>query len=266
MNSVTSLPRPAPPFCSQAESDFVAKLLSYCTNLGSVTAPEAVLDGLHEVTDQALGLKVLCAGRFPQNMADWGALRLGKTVFLHESAPKGWWEEWLQRAPDYNPVSYFMARISIAPYTLTEMSRMLEPVGADRWGLELALKYGIRDGFICPVGGRWLVAFWSPQVLTRTLTEPRRIILFAAASFAAVRLDQLLKVSPESEEAYTRLTARELAAIRLLSWGKDLREIAEALGLGEETIRTHFKKAKTKLGAKTQPHMVATAMRQRQIL
>jgi hypothetical protein len=43
---------------------------------------------------------------------------------------------------------------------------MFEPVGIDRWAYELALKYGMRDGFICPVGGRWAVAFWSRKVLS----------------------------------------------------------------------------------------------------
>ena len=42
---------------------------------------------------------------------------------------------------------------------------MLEPVGIDRWPFELAMKYGMRDGYMCPVGGRWVVAFWSPGVL-----------------------------------------------------------------------------------------------------
>jgi hypothetical protein len=29
------------------------------------------------------------------------------------------------------------ARVYLAPFTLTELSRMLDPVGIDRWGWEL---------------------------------------------------------------------------------------------------------------------------------
>ena len=46
---------------------------------------------------------------------------------------------------------------------------MLEPLGIDRWPYELALKYGMRDGLMCPVGGRWVVGYWSRSVLSKTL-------------------------------------------------------------------------------------------------
>ena len=247
-------------------SDLSAKLLCYAAGIGSFRTPEAVLSGLHSVTNPALRLNVFCAGRFLPSVSDWEAIRPGKNVFLHQSIPSGFWEEWLRRAPSHNPVVYFLARMSLAPYTLSEMLRMLAPIGADRWGIELAMKYGMRDGLACPIGGRWLVGFWSPRVLTKIITQPRRIMIFAAASFAAMRLDQLVGPDPGTEGACARLTPRELAVLRLLAWGKSHRETAEALGLGEETVRTHLKKAKAKLGARSQSHVVAAAMRQRLIL
>ena len=68
---------------------------------------------------------------------------------------------------------------------------MLEPIGIDRWADELALKYGMRDSFTCPVGGRWLIAFWSKRDLSNVLTPASRILLQAASSFAAERLEHL---------------------------------------------------------------------------
>ena len=82
-------------------------------------------------------------------------------------------------------------------FTWTESMHMLDPIGIDRWPYELALKYGIRDAFICSVGRRWMVCYWSPQVLCNVLTQPLRIILFAAASFAALRLQQLTARTPD---------------------------------------------------------------------
>ena len=41
-----------------------------------------------------------------------------------------------------------------------------------------------------------------------------------------------------------------------------LREVAEELGLGEETIRSHLKKAQTKLGVRNRVQAVAEALRQ----
>jgi DNA-binding CsgD family transcriptional regulator len=60
----------------------------------------------------------------------------------------------------------------------------------------------------------------------------------------------------------TRLTPRELAVLRLVSTGTPHREIAKALEIGEETVRTHLKKAQIKLGVRSRSHAVAEALRQ----
>jgi DNA-binding CsgD family transcriptional regulator len=266
MGEVTFLTKAIKPESSEAALKLGAQLLSFSTNLESIEAPDAVLNGLHAITSPALKLNALCAVRFPVNVSDWAAIRPGRNAFLHKNAPKDWWEEWLQRAPNRNPIGYHMARISLAPHTWSEMMRVIAPIGGDRWGIELAMKYGMRDGFMCPIGGRWLVAFWSPRVLTEILTEPLRIMIFSAASFAAMRLEQLVEADPETADAYTRLTPRELAVVRLLSLGNSPREIGETLSLGEETVRTHRKNLKAKLGARSLAHAVAEAMRQRLII
>ena len=45
------------------------------------------------------------------------------------------------------------ARLALAPFTLSELMKSLEPIGVDRWAIELNLKHGIRDLFGCPMGG-----------------------------------------------------------------------------------------------------------------
>ena len=142
---------------------------------------------------------------------------------------------------------------------------MFQPVGTERWSHELALKHGMRDGFTCPVGGRWVVAFWSRKELSNLLTRPIRIIVHAAASFAALRLDQLVELDPSMVGSRARLTPRELAVLRLLSTGTQFREVAQELGLGEETVRSHLKKAQCKLGVRNRTQAVAEALRQRLI-
>ena len=52
-----------------------------------------------------------------------------------------------------------------------------------------------------------------------------------------------------------------LAVLRLLASGKRLRDIASYLGLGEETVRSHLKKAQSKLGVSDRTHAVAQALR-----
>src|SRR5690606_7201950 len=112
----------------------------------------------------------------------------------------------------------------------------------------------------CPIGGRWIVAFWSRKELSNILTRPTRIMIGAASSFAALRLEQL--ASPNSIGPHVRLTPRELAVLRMISTGAQFREVAAELGLGEETVRSHLKKAQRRLGARSRTQAVAEALRQ----
>jgi DNA-binding CsgD family transcriptional regulator len=243
-------------------ADLQARLTDYASHVGELRTPSDVLDELHAVTTRSLPLSVLGAARFPLNSTDWSSIQLGKSVFLHKDVPEGWWEEHSALARGkFRPI-LFLARSSMASSTWTEVTRMLEPIGVDRWSTELAFKYGMRDGFTCPVGGRWVVAFWSRRNLSGILTQPIRITVFAAASFAALRLEQLAGPDAARIGSRARLTPRELSVLRLVSIGEQCHDMAQSLGLGEETIRSHLKKAQAKLGVRNRAHAVAEALRQ----
>ena len=57
------------------------------------------------------------------------------------------------------------------------------------------------------------------------------------------------------------LTGREREVLELLAQGRQLEEIALALGIGSETVRTHLRKASDRLGATNRTHAVAIAIR-----
>ena len=242
-------------------ADLQARLVDYASRIGELGTPNDVLDALHATTTKSLPLCVLGAARFPINDPDWNSLRLGKSVFLHKDVPAGWWEEYDGLARGKFRPALFLARSSLASYTWTEVRRKFEPIGVDRWSQELALKYGMRDGLTCPVGGRWVVAFWSRRTLCNVLMQPSRIMIFAAANFAALRLEQLAGPDPDRIGSCARLTCRELAVLRLLSTGAQTSDIAQALGLGEETIRSHLKKAQAKLGVRNRTQAACDAIR-----
>jgi len=61
------------------------------------------------------------------------------------------------------------------------------------------------------------------------------------------------------------VTPRELAVLRLVSIGRRTEEIAQVLGLGEETVRSHLKKVQGKLGVRNRAHAAAEAVRQQLI-
>jgi DNA-binding CsgD family transcriptional regulator len=106
------------------------------------------------------------------------------------------------------------------------------------------------------------VTYWSRKVLLDVLTPQVRALLFLGARFAAIRLQQLIgpQVGRIAESALS-LTPRELAVLRLFSIGKRVSEAAKHLELGEETIRSHLKKAEAKLGVHDRAHAVAQALR-----
>lgn len=241
------------------------EMLRFASRIEQLDTPDRVLDSLHDVTHSNCKLSVLVAAAFPIRWGDWNGIQKGKTLFLHASAPKGWYEEWLELSQSHPGPVATLARLSIAPFTRGELMQRLEPLGLEQWPLELALKYGMRDSFCCPVAGRWVVAFWSREVLAKYMCEEARTIMFMGATFAAIRLQRLAGPQVARIGKGAGLTPRELAVLRLLSLGHQIKSTAAHLQLGEETIRSHLKKAEAKLGVKTQAHAVAQAIRQQLI-
>jgi DNA-binding CsgD family transcriptional regulator len=243
-------------------ADLQTQLIEYADLVEELRSPEDVLNELHTITTRHLPLQVMGAARFPLKSGDWESVQLGKSAFLHSSVPDGWWEEYSALARGRFQPMLFLAATSMAIHTWTEVRRMFQPIGIDKWSYELALKHGMRDGLTCPVGGRWAVCFWSRKELANIVTHSMRVIICAAVSFAALRLDQLVGADPDIVGAHGRLTPRELAVLRLVSAGMQSREVARDLRLGEETIRSHLKKAQCKLGARNRTQAVVEALRQ----
>ena len=243
-------------------TELQARLFEYTGRVEELRSPDEVLNQLDAITKPELSLSVFFAMRFPMKSGDWEFVQLGKSAFLHKDVPEGMWEEYHTHAPGkFRPV-LFLAASSMASHTWTEVRRMLQPIGIDKWTFEFFLKHGMRDGLTCSICGRWVVGFWSHKELSNILTRPVRIMIYAAASFAALRLEQLVDLDPNMVGSHTLLTPRELAVLRLVSTGAPLREVAQALEIGEETVRSHMKKAQSKLGVRNRTQAVAEALRQ----
>ena len=240
-------------------------LNKFTSHVARAKTPSEILDGLDDFASKLLPVNVLGVGRMPQRTTDWRSIQLGRDVFLHSSAPVEWWNEYAAKAAHGYDPGIMMAKSSLVAYTWTETMQMLDPIGFERWPYELALKYGIRDALTCCVGQRWLVAYWSRQVLCNVLTHPLRMLLIAAAGFAALRLEQVIGEDPRRVGDAPPITARELAVLRLVSLGMASNEIAKELGIGEETVRSHLKKVQGKMGVRNRAHAAAEAVRQQLI-
>jgi len=236
-------------------------IIDYSMEVENLATPNEVLNRLHDIVSRNNLVRVHGANRFPTKVGDWRRVEIGKNAFIHHSVPQGWTEEWTAFVKSGHCLGLMTARMCLAPFSWKEMTRMLDPVGIDRWPVDLAHKHGMRDGYLCPVGGRWVVGFWSPKVLDDSFTQQARGLLYMAASAAAVRLEQLVGYEGRRIDSHAHLTPREQAVLRHASLGESLEETARALGLGEETVRSHFKKAQAKFGTRNRTHTVAEAMR-----
>jgi LuxR family quorum sensing-dependent transcriptional regulator len=237
-------------------------LVDFTAQVGQCNAPAVVLDALDDAIAKDSTLRVLGARRYGVGIPQRESLRLGENVFLHKSVPEGWWDDYYVLSQKASSPLVSMARHCLAPLTWTECLRIFEPIGIDRWSYELGLKYGMRDGLTCSVGGaRWVLLYWSRKVLSERLPPQLRALLFMAANFAAIRLEQIVGPDTQRIGKHAILTPRELSVLRLASNGHRTRKIAQLLELGEETVRSHMKKAQSKLGAKDRLHAVAEALR-----
>jgi LuxR family quorum sensing-dependent transcriptional regulator len=228
-------------------------MLRFAAQIHAYRSPDEVLDSLHKVTLAACNISVLVAGLLPLRWGDWSGFENGKTVFLHKSAPDGWWEEWLELSRMHSNPGLALARLSLAPFIRSEMMTMLQPLGIDRWAVDLELNTAFATAWCA----RWAGAGCSRTGRARFYlsASPTRLGLVFSwePTFAAIRLQQLAGPHVGRISQPASLTARELAVLRLLSDGRQIAEAACLLGIGEETVRTHLKKAQGKLGAKIAP-------------
>ena len=187
-------------------------LLEFAVAVDGMSTPSDIIEALDTITYAHCRIHVLGAGLLPPR---WGDSDASRTVYLSNSAPKGWWDEYMElRRKDYDP-HVAMARLGFAPYTWSEVLRMLDPIGVDRWPNELALRYGMRDGLTCPIGGKWVVVYWSPKDLSGSLSQQTRALLAMAASLVAIRLQKIIHPHPDRIGRGAALTQRELAVLRL---------------------------------------------------
>ena len=146
--------------------------------------------------------------------------------------------------------------------TLTETVRMLEPIGIDRWPIELSHKFVMRDALTCSVGRRWLVSYWSSKPLHNVLTQPGRILLFAAASFAALRLEQLIDHDPRWMGK--KIIASPLGSLRSCVWFRleAHRRDSPAPWLGRGDGSLPSQECTVKLGVRNSTQAACEAIRQ----
>ena len=214
--------------------------------------------------DVNMRLRAFSAGRFPEKVGDWEAVKEGETLFRHKSVPTEWQREYeMIRVNRYDPI-IMLARTGITPFAWSETADMLNLVGGERWVHESLQRYGIRDGITASIGARWMINVWSPEKIT--MTSKVRMMLASVAMHAALRLEELVRANLRDTARRPPLSPRELAVLRGASLGQRASDTAKVLGISVETVRTHMKRAQQRLSARNSAHAVAEAMRLRLIV
>src|SRR5215813_7434612 len=97
---------------------------------------------------------------------DWSAWRLNYNVFCHQDLPATFFDAWLAGAKENGQSAIAaMATREGWSFTWSECMREVNLSAKGRWVFDdLLFKYGMRDGFCCPIGP-WILHYWSSKVL-----------------------------------------------------------------------------------------------------
>jgi DNA-binding CsgD family transcriptional regulator len=150
------------------------------------------------------------------------------------------------------------------PFTTTEAMQHLQPSGEDRWIFDLLRDHRVKDALYCP-HGPYLVTYEADRVLhDESLMHETRMAIAAGGQLAVNQLEALALRSKLPARG-VELSPREKLVLIHLAEGFTAAEIATRLGLTEPSARTFVRRAMRKLGAKSQLHAVAIAIRERLI-
>ncbi len=109
-------------------------------------------------------------------------------------------------------------------------------------------------GMVCADGGIVSVQ-WGASTEVAT---GRRLVLFVALSTS--RWGRHFRRADEPLGESAPLSDRQREIVQLVALGLSGPEIADELQIGHETVRTHVRTAKERLGARSRAHLVAKAL------
>jgi DNA-binding CsgD family transcriptional regulator len=239
----------------------VPAVVRFCDEVHNLTQPKDVIAALQAVSRQR-DLSVFSAWYLPQRASDFGVWHADRNSFF---GPDVDGTEILRQyqagliAHGGSALSDYTRKTSTA-FTLTESMRALRLTGKETWTFNLLRDYGVRDGFVCPFRN-WVIFYQSSRVL-ENFDHGNRALLATAAYAAVSRIGALVKRPQRFERSGMALTEREITILRLVSYGKKDREIADQLDISVDTVRTHIKNITGKRGVHNRPQAIAEAMRQ----
>ena len=130
----------------------------------------------------------------------------------------------------------------------TALKQVLRNVEEERQELKDELAQQIREGVL--------------PTIERIVQEDSQLVRQAYRSALEERIADMVEASSESENLFALLTPREMDICRLIQQSWQGRAIAEQLGISFETLQTHRKNIRRKLGLKGGPVSLSAFLQQ----
>jgi LuxR family transcriptional regulator, quorum-sensing system regulator BjaR1 len=199
----------------------------------------------------------------------------GYTAFLCAAPPRldegpldpilfdGWPEEWLSHYIAHNYIErdpmVQSLYTTIHPFTWAEALSRREFSKADLAIMSNAYSCGMTGGFVVPIFGVGGQVHAVTMAGSDVRSDPEsRAELHLLSMYAYARAKQLKRRS----DPFVRLTRRQIETLQWVAFGKSDWEVAEKLGVSENTVHKHIEAAKARFGVPTRMQAVVAALRQ----
>ncbi len=187
-------------------------------------------------------------------------------VIMLDGYPEGWVKRYFEAAYyESDPVMAWCIR-EILPIRWSDL--ILQPGSAAESMMLDAAGYGLRDGVTMPVHspqgelGILSLSLDAPPERARALTETALPII----QLLATHLHQAVRrLGSLSQEVDSNLTMRERECLTWAADGKTSNEIAQLLGISDNTVNFHLNNAMQKLDVVSRQHAIGKASFQRLI-
>ena len=146
------------------------------------------------------------------------------------------------------------------PFYWRDAYRAFEGSAEAREMIEAAAEHGLVDGFTIPMldtrSTQMIVSLGSAQPIELE-SEDRAALVYAATAVGSAL--QRMRGTPEERPP---LTGRQREALQWTAAGKTAWEVGAIMRITEDTVNRHLAAARQTLGASTNAHAVALAIRQ----
>lgn len=241
---------------SGSEDLFIRSAFELIDDLDGFNDPLEVQDSVHALVKRC-GYEFLAITRLP-HMGD----RLAPGMLISKWPPG--WLTYYDRVGHYrhDPVAEYCHR-TVGPFSWSEIAIQGDNERRSRRVMEEAGEHGMATGFCVPIHdlhGFQAVVSMAGEHADIPVKVRRGLHLLGIYAWNAA--DRTRDQKRSSEQV---LTSRERDVLSRAAEGRQADAIADTLMIGTETVITHLRNARRKLGTTNTTHAVVEALRRREI-